>query len=96
MQAKRGRNTVITQTKKLFDHLVQQSQLKIQRREELMARLRVSEALASKKEEEIKMKDIEHQLLSQERESRKRELEEKSKSQKESHAVSSAVNIYTS
>ena len=92
MQAKRGRNTVITQTKKLFDHLVQQSQLEIQRREELMARFKESEALASKKEE-IKMKDGEHQLLSQERESRKSELEEKSKSQKKSHAISSAVNI---
>ena len=92
MKAKRGRNTVITQTKKMFDILVNQSQLEIQKREELIARLRESETLASKKEEEIKMKDSEHQLI-QERESRKSELEEKSKPQKESHTATTAVNI---
>ena len=50
MQAKRGRNTAISQTKKLFDNLVQQNQLEIQKREEeLIARLRENEASASKK-----------------------------------------------
>ena len=50
MQAKRGRNMVITQTKKLFDSLVQQSQLEIQKREkELMTELRKNEASATKK-----------------------------------------------
>ena len=48
MQAKRGRNTVITQTKKLFDSLVQQSQQKIEKREK--------EALAARKaEDEIRL-----------------------------------------
>ena len=94
MQAKRGRNTVISQTKKLFDKLAQQSQQKIQRiEEEVMARLRESEALASKREEEVKVKDREHQLLIQEKESRISELEEKSKPQKESHAASSVENV---
>ena len=50
MQAKRGRSVVITQTKKLFDSLVQQSQLEIQKREkELMTELRKNEASATKK-----------------------------------------------
>ena len=50
MQAKRGLNTVISQTKELFDNLVQQSQLESQRREkEFIARLRENEASASKK-----------------------------------------------
>ena len=79
MQARRGRNTIITETKKAFVLLVQQSQQDIQRREEEhRAALKEAVALATKKaEEEMKMKEREHNV-------RIRELEVELKQQKES------------
>ena len=52
IQAKRDRNTLISQTKNLFDRLVQQSQLEFQKREEeLMEVFSKGEVLASKKKQ---------------------------------------------
>ena len=77
MQAKRGRNTVITQTKKLFDCLVQQSQLKIEKREK--------EALAARKaEDEIK-------LVVQEKDLKIRELQLEVESMQRKEASGSVV-----
>ena len=90
MQARRGRNTIITKTEKMFVQLAQQSQQEIQRREEeLKAALREAEAFQQafkKVEEEMKMKDREHKLVVQERDLKIKELEVESK-QKESSGV---------
>ena len=77
MQAKRGSNTVITQTKKLFDSLVQQSQLKIEKSEK--------EALAARKaEDEIK-------LVVQEKELKIRELQLEVESMQRKEASESVI-----
>ena len=63
MQAKRDRNTVITQTKKLFDNLVQQSQLEIQKREK--------EAVAARKliqQSQLEIQRREEELMARLRE----------------------------
>ena len=100
MQARRGRNMIITESKKAFDHLAKQSQEKIQRKEEEIQRrenehkaaLREAEALATKKaEEEMKMKEREHKVIVQEKELRIRELEVESKKQKESPEPSGVI-----
>ena len=93
MQARRGRNTIITETKKAFDHLARQSQQEIQKREEEhRAALRDAEALATKKaEEEIKMKEREHKVVIQEKELKIKELEVESKQQKESLESSEVI-----
>ena len=100
MQARRGRNTIITETKKGFDHLAKQSQEKIQRKEEEIQRreeehkaaLREAEALATKKaEEEMKMKDREHKVVVQEKELRIRELEVELKQKNESPESSGVI-----
>ena len=84
MQARRGKNTIITKTGKMFVQLARQSQEEIQRREEEhKAALREAEALATKKaEEEMKMKEREHRVIVQEKELRIRELEVESKQKK--------------
>ena len=84
MQARRGRNTIITETKKGFDHLAKQSQEMIQRREEEhRAALKEAEALTTKKaEEEMKMKEREHKVIVQEKELRITELEVELKQRK--------------
>ena len=86
MKARRGRNTIITETKKGFDHLAKQSQEEIQRKEEEhRAALREAEALATKKaEEEMKMKEREHKVIVQEQKLMIRELEVELKQRKES------------
>ena len=69
MQAKRGRNTALTQTKKLFESLLQQSQLKIEKTEK--------EALAARKAEDeislvVQVKDLKIRELQLEVESLQR------------------------
>ena len=84
MQAKRGRNTVIMQTKELFAqlHIAQQE---IRRKEkEHRVTLLETEAMTQKKAEEIRLKDLEYKLAIQEKELRIRELEIESKKHKES------------
>ena len=100
MQARRGRNTIITETKKAFVQLAQQSQQEIQRREEEIQRkeeehkaaLREAEALATKKaEDEMKVKERELKVIVQEKELRIRELEVESKQRKESSESSGVI-----
>ena len=75
MQTRRSRNLVVTETKQAFVQLAQQSQQEIQRRVEEAV------ALATKKvEEEMKMKEREHNVSI-------RELEVELKQQKESSVV---------
>ena len=84
MQARRGRNMIITETKKGFDQIAKQSQEKIQRKEEEhKAALREAEAFATKAKEEMKIKEREHKVIVQEQKLRIRELEVELK-QKES------------
>ena len=72
MKARRGRNTIITETKKAFVLLVQQSKQEIKRKEEeLNGALREAEAsklIKKKAEEEIKMKDREYNVTVKEKE----------------------------
>ena len=75
MQTRRGRNTIVTETRGMFEYLAQQSQQEIQRRVE-------DHKATSKAKEE--MKDREHKLLVQEKELRIRELEAESKQGKKS------------
>ena len=75
MQAKRGRNTIIMKTMEKYTQLAQQ--------------LQETEAVAQKRAEEIRLKDVEHKLAIQEKELRIRELEVESiKEHKESLDVS--------
>ena len=57
MQAKRGSNTFFTQTKKLFDSLVQQSQLKIEK-EALAARKAEDETKLVVQEKDLKIREL--------------------------------------
>ena len=69
MQARRGRNTIITKTEKMFIQLAQQSQQEVQRRE---------------KEAEEQMKERNHKMVVQEKELRIRQLEFELEQQKKS------------
>ena len=82
MQARRGRDMVAMETKKLFTQLVQQSQQIIGQKDELYKRAVEEKETAihqsAKDKDEIRIKELEHKLEIQEKELRIRELEVKS------------------
>ena len=70
MQAKRGRSTVLTKTKELFAHLY--------------VALQENEAVAQKRVEEMRQKELKHELAIKDKELRIRELKVENKQHKES------------
>ena len=78
MRARRGRNTIITKTDKMFFHIAQQSQQEIKKRDEqLKTVLNENEAFKqslTKAEDEIRMKEREYKVIVQEKELRTREM----------------------